>query len=576
MLLAAVVATSVAAALLEGLGNAFILPLLQASAGTREAPPGLRPLLSLFQHVSVDRRILLAALILVGVTVLKGSALYGNIRSSCRLQIRVVRHFRLACFREMMGMGFGYLNREKTGRIQTVFSDYAMALGALANTVAAGLPVLFNVIVLAVLLALLSWKMLVFSLIVMGLLMMGMSRLMGRVWRAGRAYTLALAAFNSRVVELIRAVKTIRLFNQERRAAEEFTAEVERFSTALMERTVVTGMMRPIFETMSVLCAAGILIGGFHLLGRGSLAVLVTFLVVYYRLAQQAMVLNRLRVDIHACLPQVDQMAAFLDRSDKQTLLNGTERIEAFREAIVFDAVSFRYGEDPVLKQVSFRIPRGRRVAVVGPSGAGKSTLIELLLRFYDPQEGRILIDGKDLRSMDVESWRRLVGVVPQDIFLFHDTIRANIAFANPEADPETVERAARRARADEFIRRLPQGYETVVGDRGVLLSGGQRQRLAIARALLLDPPILVFDEATSALDAESEHAVHTAIREVSRDRTVLLVAHRLATVKDADTIVVLDGGGVTQEGSHEALMQERGVYHTLVRLQTLTPQEAR
>jgi subfamily B ATP-binding cassette protein MsbA len=261
----------------------------------------------------------------------------------------------------------------------------------------------------------------------------------------------------------------------------------------------------------------------------------------------------------------LDAPPEILEREDAR-------RVEGFREALRFDHVSFEYqAGEPVLRDVSLTVRPGQVVALVGPSGAGKSTFVDLVPRFHDPTSGRVTIDGTDLREVRLADLRAQLGIVTQETILFHDTVRANIAYGTEDPSQEAVEAAARAAHAHDFIVEMPNGYDTVLGERGVRLSGGQRQRIAIARALFRNPPILILDEATSALDTESERLVQQAIEELVHDRTVLVIAHRLSTVRRADQIVVLEAGRIVEQGSHEELLALNGTYRRLHDLQFAT-----
>jgi subfamily B ATP-binding cassette protein MsbA len=243
--------------------------------------------------------------------------------------------------------------------------------------------------------------------------------------------------------------------------------------------------------------------------------------------------------------------------------------IASFEHDIAFDDVSFSYRDgQEALRHVSFEVPKGTVLAMVGPSGAGKSTVVDLLSRFYDVTSGAIRIDGLDIRTLRIDDLRALMGIVSQETVLFHDTVRANIAYARPDASDEQIKSAARAANAHDFVQAMPEGYDTVVGERGVELSGGQRQRIAIARALLRDPPILILDEATSALDTESERLIQEAVEKLLEGRTVFVVAHRLSTIQRADQILVLEGGEIVERGDHVTLLARSGRYKRLYDLQ--------
>jgi len=303
--------------------------------------------------------------------------------------------------------------------------------------------------------------------------------------------------------------------------------------------------------------------------GTLSGAAFLGFILLSTRLYSPVKYLSKLPALIQPGLVGAERVFEFLDAPAETRDRDGVREFTGVDREVRFRGVSMEYrAGDRVLRDVDFRVPAGSVVALVGPSGAGKTTIVDLVARFYDPLSGAVEIDGTDVREFRLASLRAGLGVVSQDTVLFHDTVRANIAYGTPGASADEVEKAARAARAHDFIAALPDGYDTIVGERGTTLSGGQRQRIAIARAVLRNPPLLILDEATSALDTESERLVQSAMERLQEGRTVFVIAHRLSTIRRADLIVVVDGGRLVQQGTHATLMEEGGLYKRLRELQ--------
>jgi ABC-type multidrug transport system fused ATPase/permease subunit len=298
---------------------------------------------------------------------------------------------------------------------------------------------------------------------------------------------------------------------------------------------------------------------------------LLLFVLVLNRMMPKVKEFNQARMDFVNTLPAAKHVAGFLRTEDKSYTRKGGIRLSELGQEVRFENVGFKYpdSDESALVDVNFRIAKGETVALVGASGAGKSTLADLFLGLHDPTGGRILVDGIDLRQLDLRDWRRLIGVVDQEVFLLNSSIRDNIAFAGSEYSNEDIVKAARAAYADTFIGNMPEGYDTVVGDRGFRLSGGQQQRVAIARALVRNPDILVLDEATSALDTGSEQIIQQTLKELHHQRTILIIAHRLSTLSHADKIIVLERGHVVEQGSWEELVNKSGVFADLWSMQS-------
>ncbi|HMI47918.1 MAG TPA: ATP-binding cassette domain-containing protein, partial [Gemmatimonadaceae bacterium] len=372
--------------------------------------------------------------------------------------------------------------------------------------------------------------------------------------------------------ETISGIRLVKASGTERYEEARFADGSNKYARSSLKMTRLALVAPPITEVIGTLIAVLVLwIGAWQVLQSGTMtgATLLAFLTLVLRLLQPLKQLSQMRTTAQSSLASAERLFEILDSPAEFQLDPGTRDKAAFERDLRFEKVTFAYEDAPVLSGIDLVARKGEVVALVGPSGSGKSTLVDLIPRFYEPGKGRILLDGVDTREIKLPALRALTGIVSQETVLFHDSVRNNIAYGAPDKYSQAqIEAAARAANAHEFIAELPNGYDTMLGERGTRLSGGQRQRLAIARALLSDPPILILDEATSALDTESERLVQEAVDRLLQGRTVFVIAHRLSTVTHADQIVVLDRGEIVERGTHAELLAKRGAYSRLYTLQ--------
>ena len=399
-------------------------------------------------------------------------------------------------------------------------------------------------------------------------------RLGQRVRRTTRRSQEEQARLSHLSAEAFTGHRIVKAFGGERYERERFDRAADELYRINLKVTSTLSALPPLMEWLGALGVVGVLWYGSREIATGQLTTgeFTSFVAVLLLMYGPIKKLSRVNANIQQALAAAERVFETLDTHTESTDPPEARPLPPLREAITFDAVSFAYEDEPatpVLDAVSFRVRAGQVVAIVGLSGAGKTTLVNLIPRFYDPTAGRIAIDGTDVRDVTLSSLRDQIGIVSQDTVLFDDTVAHNIAYASPGASRETVEAAARAAHAHEFVVHLPDGYDTMIGERGQRLSGGQRQRLAIARALLKNSPILILDEATSSLDAESELLVQDALAKLMLNRTSFVIAHRLSTVRRADLIIVLDEGQVKERGRHEELLSNpSSLYSKLYSLQ--------
>jgi len=375
--------------------------------------------------------------------------------------------------------------------------------------------------------------------------------------------------------ETITGNRIVKAFGMESWEIARFRKAAQRLFRANLRSVAAAAISSPLMDILGSIAIALMLLLGrerivHHQLDLGGFITFVAAVLSMYNPARKLAVFNN---SFQQAMGASSQLFQFMDTQDVVLEKPGARALRRFSNAILFDGVSFSYDNDggearEILRNIDLEIQHGEVVAVVGSSGAGKSTLVHLIPRFFDVSRGRLLIDGSDVREVTIASLRAQIGIVTQETVLFNDSVRNNIAYGQPHVSQKEVEMAARAALAHDFILGLPSGYDTVIGERGVRLSGGERQRLAIARALLKNAPILILDEATSALDSESEALVQSALQNLMSGRTVLVIAHRLSTVRRADRIVVIENGAIADVGAHETLMQKFGTYRRLYELQ--------
>jgi subfamily B ATP-binding cassette protein MsbA len=419
-----------------------------------------------------------------------------------------------------------------------------------------------------------DWRLALFALTLFPFVLIPTAQLGRRIRRTSRRTQDATGELNQVLQEAISGHQVVKAFGAEAYELRRFRAAADRLFRMNMRYVLIQGIPSPFIELMGALTFVGLLWFGRNEIRAQQLRSedFMSFLAALLFLYEPVKRLTNLHNIFQQAIGASEKVFSYLDRPEEIAAQPHARRLNGFRESIVFRNVSFRYptAAGMQLDRVSLEIRAGEIVALVGPSGAGKTTLAGLVPRFRDPLEGSVLIDGIDIQDLALGSLRSHISLVAQETFLFNDTVANNIAYGMERVDRARLTEAARAALAHEFIEALPEGYETVIGDRGVKLSGGQRQRLAIARAILKNAPILILDEATSHLDTESEMLVQKALANLMTGRTVIVIAHRISTIRRADKIVVLDRGRIVETGSHDELMQHGGIYHRLHELQYL------
>ncbi|MFN5581182.1 ABC transporter ATP-binding protein [Gemmatimonas sp.] len=512
-------------------------------------------------------------LIVIGAVTLKNTLIWLSGQVGVQLQEYVVRDLRNAVYSHLLRLPLPWFTRNKVGQvISRVLSDTATAKTVVTELVTRTMWSGAQVIATLVAMFTTSWRLSLAALVIAPVTIGAIQPVLRKLRRGYRRLGDEQGEMTSLVQEVVSGVRLVKSYRAEAREEQKFHERNGAFARGFVKVGRLALLSGPVTETLGTFTAVAILFYGAQLvLVQGTLtgAELLVFLVQVMRLLQPLKQLSQAPAAAQQSLASAERLFEILDAGTETDTDRGTRTDVRFERELVFDRVTFAYDADATaLSEISFVAKKGEVVALVGASGAGKSTLVDLIPRFLDPTGGRVLVDGVDLREIRLEALRSLTGIVSQDTVLFNDTVRANVAVGRPDATRSQLDAAARAANALGFIEALPQGWDTNLGERGTRLSGGQRQRLAIARALVSDPPILILDEATSALDVESERLVQEAIDRLLVGRTVFVIAHRLATIQHADRILVLDGGRLVEEGTHAALLTSGAVYARLHALQ--------
>jgi subfamily B ATP-binding cassette protein MsbA len=489
------------------------------------------------------------------------------------VQFHLITEMRNRLYKHFNALSLSYFDQKKSGELTSIIiNDVANLRRALGTSFHQLLVEPINLLAFIILLFIISWKLALLSIVILpiaGLTILSIGR---SIRRKSKRTAAMIAGITNIITETLSSIRVVKAFAMEGYEVQRFFKETHHYFQLILRRAKLRLLASPITETLGVMIGVLLLwVGGIEVLSGEGLTPedFLRFILLLFAMMDPLRKLSKVNVSLQAGAASAERIFSILDTEPNIVDKTDSVKINSFEKQIMFNNVSFKYEfDDTVLKDISFEIEKGSVVALVGSSGAGKSTLADLIPRFYDVDKGGITIDGYDIRDLSLNSLRRLMGIVTQETILFNDTVRANIAYGQIDVNDEQVIPAAKAANALEFINELSEGFDTVIGEKGVKLSGGQRQRLAIARAIMKNPPILILDEATSALDTESERLVHKALETLMVDRTVLVIAHRLSTVTNADKIILLDKGEIKEMGTHNELMEKKGLYSNFYNIQ--------
>ena len=577
-------AAGILGSVLDGFTFVLLIPFLRAVFGDAVLPEVSRSgaerflnwvLGPLLAQADAGRAFAVVVVLLLVTVLVKNVCIYVSRLGVTAVGEFVVRDLRTALYTHLQGMRLDYFQRTRGGQLLTrMLADTEAVRPVVGEQLGEVVRSVITALVYVVILLGISWRLTLLALVLTPVLIFALRPLIGRLRGRYRHLLDDRGELTSLMQETIAGVRLVKAYGAESYERRRFDAAADGYARGVVRWQKLSLVTQPITETFGALVTVALLWTGAQL-ATGPGAQLrpesfIAFLFVALRLMTPLKFLANFPASAQQCLGAGERVLEILHERPLEALASGSAEVRGFERSLEMRGVGFSYdGGEPVLRDIALSAGTGDIVALVGPSGAGKSTLVDLIPRFYDPSAGAVLLDGRDLREFSLGSLRALMGIVSQETVLFNDTVRANIAYgAEGRYSEAQIEAAARAANAHAFIERLPQRYGTMLGERGTRLSGGERQRLAIARALLRDPPILILDEATSALDTESERLVQEAIDRLLEGRTVFVIAHRLSTVQHATQILVMERGRIVQRGRHEVLLAQGGLYRHLYDLQ--------
>ncbi len=522
--------------------------------------------------IKKDRNLLmLLPAAIVVIYLLRGFGRYYSSMIMQKIGQMTVRDIRNDLYGHMQQLSLSFYHRHTTGKlVSRIVNDVNVIQDTISITVYDLFRETFTAITLLAVLIYRDPKLSLFALVTFPFAAMLIGKL-GRKLRAiSRNTQERMADLTSLMHEAFSGVRVVKAFGMERYEVARFKDHNEGYFHTMLKTIRINELSSPLLEFIGAFGVGAIIwYGGMQVIdGQNTVGGFFSFLTAMFMIFAPINKLSRVYNKIQQAMGAATRVFEILDTTTEIADAPDAKPIPPLAREVRFENISFAYQTEPVLRRVDLAVPAGAILAIVGTSGAGKSTLVDLIPRFYDPVEGRILFDGADIRYVTLASLRGQIGIVTQEVFLFNDTVRNNIAYGHADIPHERIEAAARAAYAHEFIMEMPMGYETIIGERGARLSGGQRQRISIARALLKNPAILILDEATSALDTKSEIEVQKALNNLMLNRTTFVIAHRLSTIKNAHTIIVLDKGSLVEKGTHQELLNAGGAYKRVYEMQ--------